>query len=195
MSKKVLFIHIPKTAGSSLNRTPIASKVDKKIHPFKTTIMDRIIELGAEDYFKFCFIRNPYSRFYSLYSYFQKMDKNHQFYKYNVRICEVMQKFTSFDEFSEAFLELRMKNNFHFYPQSRYVYCDGIKIADFVGKMENMADDVFKLAETIGVRTNFTIPHANKSTDGMYEKHFSKNSKNIVEKFYAEDLDNFDYSF
>lgn len=191
--QKVLFIHIPKTAGSSLNRTPILSKVDKKIHPFRTTIVDKIKEIEAEDYFKFCFVRNPYARFYSLYNYFYKMSESHPFHKYNGQICEVVQRYNTFEEFALAFPTLRIKNNFHFYPQSKYTFQEGNKVVDYIGRVETFKSSIDALCEILGLDSNFEIPHANQSTTGIWKDNYTTKSLQIVNEYYDDDFNFLSY--
>jgi len=194
LKSQVLFIHIPKTAGSSINSSPLMSKVDKKIHPFRTTINDKIIEIGAEDFFKFCFVRNPYARFYSLYNYFYHMNAEHIFYKYNGHICEVVQRFRTFSDFVHNFKELRIRNNFHFYPQSDYVYCEGELVADFIGKVENIDHDINDLAKLLDLAVNIELSEVNVSTKkDAYKQAYTEQLKMIVQDIYGRDFDNFGY--
>ena len=120
IEQELLFLHTPKVAGSSMNATPLAKKVKYKIHSFKGDVYDKVQELGAEDSFKYGFVRNPYSRFVSLYNYFFKMDEKHPFYRYNGPIVNVVRKYENINDFCEAFETLRLKGNFHFRPQVGY---------------------------------------------------------------------------
>jgi len=66
---KCIFIHIPRTAGSSIERALINDdwwNVDRKT---KHLIANQAKKLYSEywnDYFKFSFVRDPYSRMLSL---------------------------------------------------------------------------------------------------------------------------------
>ncbi|CAB9495509.1 sulfotransferase family 2 domain-containing protein [Alteromonas macleodii] len=196
MTDKLLFIHIPKTAGSSLNRTPIVQAASKKIHPFNGLIEDKITEIGAVEYFKFGFVRNPWARFFSLYNYFYKMDENHIHYKYNAHIVKVVKKFDCFSDFCRDFPSLRLRNNFHFYPQSRYVFDrKGKQILDYLGHVENLAYCVQELCETLGLKSDFQIPHVNKSTSDDYRLFYTAEDIKLIEEYFSEDVLRFNYRF
>jgi hypothetical protein len=85
---KVLFLHIPKTAGSSLISSEIGQRMDKRIHSFIGELKDTMTEMDVNSYYKFCFTRNPWDRFSSLYHYFYNMTESHMFYKYNPSIIK-----------------------------------------------------------------------------------------------------------
>ncbi|WP_417698442.1 sulfotransferase family 2 domain-containing protein, partial [Psychromonas sp.] len=67
---KCIFIHIPKTAGTSILMTLIGKdslKDHSNYYDFK-----RINSVKFKKYYKFCFVRNPYDRAVSLYEYLKK---------------------------------------------------------------------------------------------------------------------------
>ena len=118
---KALFLHIPKTAGSSLLSSELGEKIDKRIHSFVGTIEEQLEKTETQDYFKFCFTRNPWDRFSSLYHYFYNMTEEHMFYKYNPSIIKLVRRYDTFEKFCLAYPELNIKN-FHFYSQTKYMY-------------------------------------------------------------------------
>ncbi len=191
---KALFMHIPKTAGSSLLSSDLGGAIDKRIHSFVGSIDDIIREYSAEDHFKFCFTRNPYDRFCSLYYYFRNMTEDHMFYKYNGSILKLVKRYDTFEEFCLAFPELKIKN-FHFYSQSKYMYSNGNLILDYVGSMENLAEDVAILCDKLGVVQRNPIPHSNKSNSIDYRDVYSSKMKRVVEEAYAEDIEKLGYRF
>ncbi len=80
-SKKFVFIHIPKTGGSTVTNSLAEYSNDKvilanknnlqlkhKIHNYKHKTLDELIKINGktyEDYFKFTIVRNPYDRIIS----------------------------------------------------------------------------------------------------------------------------------
>lgn len=192
--KSLLFLHTPKVAGSSMNATPLAKKVKFKIHSFKGDINNKVKEIGAEDTFKYGFVRNPYSRFVSLFNYFSKMNEDHPFYRYNGPIVNVVKKYEDINSFCESFETLRLKGNFHFRPQIGYFFSENPDYkVDFIGKYENLQSDFDTLCDTVGVERS-KLPVANSSgrvTD--YMKLFSPDSRKVIESFYKDDFDYFDY--
>lgn len=191
---KVLFMHIPKTAGSSLLSSELGAAIDKRIHSFVGEIDDIIKEYGAEDYFKFCFTRNPYDRFCSLYYYFKNMTPEHMFYKYNGSILKLVKRYETFEDFCLAFPDLNIKN-FHFYSQSKYMFSNGSQIVDYIGKMENLNEDVADLCNKLGVVQTKQIPHSNKSNTVDYRDIYSNKMRKVVEDAYEEDIKRLGYTF
>lgn len=192
--KKKLFLHIPKTAGSSLLSSELGGCIDKRIHSFVGTLEEQIIKMNAEDYFKFCFTRNPWDRFSSLYHYFYYMTEEHMFYKYNPSIIKLVRKYKTFEEFCLAFPGLNIKN-FHFYPQTKYMLVGGRNIVDFVGKMENIDSDMAQLCEILNIAIKKPLPHSNKSKSSNYRDLYTEEMKAIVQKEYSQDIELLGYEF
>lgn len=192
--KSLLFLHTPKVAGSSMNATPLAKKVKFKIHSFKGDISHKVKEIGAEDTFKYGFVRNPYSRFVSLYNYFSKMTEAHPFYRYNVPIVNVVQKYNNINDFCEAFETLRLKANFHFRPQVGYFLSEDPDYkVDFVGKYEKLQSDFDELCVLVGLE-KMTLPVANSSGQVIdYMRLFSIESQKVIENYYKDDFEYFNY--
>jgi chondroitin 4-sulfotransferase 11 len=191
---KTLFLHIPKTAGSSLLSSELGSKIDTRIHSFVGSLEDKIRELNAMESFKFCFIRNPWDRFSSLYHYFFYMPEDHMFYKYNPSIIKLVRRYKTFEDFCLAFPKLNIKN-FHFYSQCKYMYIGEQNIIDYVGKMETLNDDVERICARLEVDLTKEIPHSNKSHSNDYRDLYSLKMKNIVKECYPEDVNLLGYKF
>lgn len=192
---KVLFLHVPKVAGSSMNHSPLSKRIDFKIHSFKGDVVDKIKALGAEGSFKFGFVRNPYSRFVSLYNYFYKMPENHMYYQYNGAICKVIKSYKTFNEFTIAFPDLRIRNNFHFQPQANYFVSKNVDFkVDFIGRYEELQCDVDKLSSILNVE-NFELGLSNSSGKvNSYLELYTQESLKVVSDFYAEDFCEFNYN-
>jgi hypothetical protein len=72
-NKKLIFIHIPKCGGTSMEKFILDNIDDKSIETKHFNIdMYKSTYQNINSYFKFCIIRNPYDRFLSLYNYFCK---------------------------------------------------------------------------------------------------------------------------
>lgn len=191
---KTLFLHIPKTAGSSLLSSEIGPMINKRIHSFVGSIEEQLEQTGTQDYFKFCFTRNPWDRFSSLYHYFYNMTEDHMFYKYNPSIIKVVRRYDTFEEFCLAFPKLNIKN-FHFYSQTKYMYVGDRNIVDFVGKMESLEDDIEELCEILKVTRSKAIPHSNKSNSKNYRDIYTAEMKDVISECYSKDVELLGYEF
>lgn len=186
-NKKIIFCHIDKTGGSSISKllSPdlICNNPDEPVqHELKHFTMKQLINLvdNQFNYFKFCFVRNPYDRALSKYFHHRKVSGGNQF--------EQKANMLSFKDW--------VKNNgLHvFRPQFHYIYKDETLLCDFVGKFENLQDDYkvlqdkFDLPELCHINENYKKPKHIKKLD-FYDKYAIE----YVNKNYAMDFKYFGY--
>jgi len=168
-----LFVHIPKVAGQSIEaifledlgltwETRQGLLLRKKKSHEKGP--DRLAHLTANEYvalgyidaetyaayFTFSFVRNPYARAISLYHYLGYSN------------------IISFSAFVKKELSKKVKEgHFFFQPQYNYIYSNkGVCLVDFVGKLENISEDIKYVLEKTGLQGK-KLPHANKSGKGL----------------------------
>lgn len=198
MNRNILFLHVPKTAGSSLNHHPISQKIDCKIHPISEFgIWDKITEENAQDYYKIAFIRNPWDRFVSLYFYFYNMQPNHWAYKYDHQTVQNIRRFKSFEDFClnfNDFDEAQPFKKFHFFNQSCWTHYKNKNIVDFLGKYENLDQDVASLQNIFEI-PHEPVPHTNQSDHGDYKNYYNSRTRNVVAEIYKKDIEYFEYKF
>jgi len=175
---KTIFVHIPRTGGTS-----IASALGKDIIDFGH---NKLISLkDIDDYFTFCFVRDPYDRFMSDYCY----------YKSKIRLDEgitrEIKKYEDFEDFALNFHKNECVINYiHFHTQKSYVYDVDIRLVDFIGRYESLQRDFNELCSIIGVRET-TLNHLNKS---LYDKQlYTSDMKENIYQHYIEDFETFNY--
>lgn len=167
---KVIFIHIPKVAGQSIEKCFLehheiswqarsALLLKENSDPGKGP--PRLAHLTANeyvlhgyvspkefaDYFKFSFVRNPWARLVSEY----KWRGYHR--KWSFR-----------DWLNNAFPQPGWTDNWrHVMPQYDYLFdSEGNCLVDFIGRFENLKDDFNIVRDQVGVKLP-DLPHANKS--------------------------------
>jgi hypothetical protein len=168
-NKKIIFCHIDKTGGSSISKSLspelVVSNPDEPVqHDLKHFTMNQLINLldNPLNYFKFCFVRNPYDRALSKYFHHRKVSGGNPFEQKANKLC--------FKEW--------VKNNGlqAFRPQFHYIYNNEILLCDFVGKFENLQEDYkviqdkFNLPELCHINENYKKPKNLKIID-YYDKH------------------------
>jgi hypothetical protein len=172
--KNILFIHIPKTGGTSI-RHLINDNVPKKF-PFGHDPLFSFKIDEIKNKFKFSIVRNPYTRTYSYYQHF--CEKN------NIKI--------NFENFLEEIKKGVVYKNtpMYYFPQSFYVY-------DHDG--ESSLDKIYKYEKLYELENDFSIvlPHFNR---GNYKKSDFNNDYtpkciSIIKKLFFVDFLNFEYSF
>ncbi len=186
---KTIFIHIPKTAGMSVVKAIFGDVIGGGHR--KITFYKSIFGNNLDNYFKFCFVRNPFDRLYSSYKFLEKggvnvHDKN-AFEMY-------LKNYTDFEDFVlNGLNEKLMREIIHFTPQTEFV-CNknGKIIVDFVGRFEKLEKDVESLSNLLG--REIKLPHLNsnqknKSSYQIYTKEMCKKVRGI----YNRDFDILSY--
>jgi len=160
-----IFIHIPKTGGES---------VWKALSKRKEHI--RAID-WQNDVFKFCFVRNPWSRLAS-------------FYKYCFHFYGEIDPFIK--KGFECWITKWSKQSFAkggTLTQWEWI-SDGEKIiVDFIGRFENIEEDWKKVASILSIDTPF--PHLNKDPNPA-PKH-TKETIEIIGDYCKKEIELFEY--
>lgn len=135
----------------------------------------------SKNFFKFCFVRNPYD--YAVSDYLWRIRKNQ----------------ISFNEY------LRLKinndqNNFIAMPITNWeIYTINDKIeVDYVGKFENLNSDLKKIFGILKINenyleNNFFLKKNNQRTD--YKDYYDEECKKLVSKLHYKEIDQFKYTF
>lgn len=200
-TNEFIFVHIRKTAGGSINETlrsvsiprpsDIISKVrtklgwEKDYHHYRfrqhATLLKAQEVLPKEvfdKYFKFAFVRNPFTRLVSEYEYIRGNKEHHR----NRRVSRM-----SFDQYI-TFQSVR----FDGYQTNMLTDENGKLLTNFIGKIENLEEDWKIICEQIKIP--FTeLPHNKKAKPVDYAAYYNKNNIKLVGKLWAKDFETFHY--
>lgn len=141
---KYLFFQMPKT-GSTFLHSLLREKLGKKIkieghHRLYEENKILIKGINDADLWKFCFVRNPYTRFISAYRYLVAPQKFS--HKNDIKEKKAILKYQNLSEFCHNLEEFTSNpDNFpiHFYPQHKWITdWDGNLTMDYTGKFETM---------------------------------------------------------
>lgn len=182
-----IFTHIPKAAGMSIG----SSLYDYEVGHIPIIVYKKILENKFDNYFKFTFARHPLDRFVSAYEFLKqggmKAYKNDLKFKQNV-----IDKYENIDDFIENWInEKNIYQYIHFIPQN-YFICDeyGNNLMDFVGKLENIANDYQYVCNKLNIKNNLKfINKTNKNNNNG----LSDSSKNKILAIYKKDFELLDY--
>lgn len=193
-----LFLHIPKTGGTSIERAlglhrcgchwhsssgdvPFGSKVEfiKKIE-------------GWQGLKKIVFVRNPWDRLVSTYFYLRNANLKtimpHQPPKSIGTV--ILSKKCSFKEWilshEKKQEDLEDINGFWLSPQKNWV---GENFFDFVGRFERINDHFCELFP------GKFLPYLNHSRHKHYSHFYDEETKYIVESWYKDDIFEYKYEF
>ena len=210
--KKIIFVHIPRCGGTTIEKNLWKNEfnsefdfneadekhllqgfIDKyrNIYQFDGLQhltfhnIKKIYPEESKKFFKFSFIRNPYSRIASTYAGIMTFRKD-------LRNFLVLYKDTSF----KNFLHLVKKNNHtHWLPINMFF---NDKDLDFIGRFESFDEDLDKLKKF----TNINLVKRNFSGELNFSEKFNylkfyedKECIELVNEIYKKDLDRFNYNF
>ena len=187
---KCVFIHIPKTAGSSIRNGIFKGDVNGPV--FSTLPKD------WEQYFSFTFVRNPYDRMVSAWKMFSDGMLNSKWAYHNKPPLVGISFFDFLQIAIDSSIDHDSRNNIesvlrhHTLPQVHPYHC--FEYTKFIGKFENLENDFQVIADKIGLKS-FNLVHFNRTNRKSYKEYYTDETYNIVSKYYKEDLLKFDYSF
>ena len=180
-----IFLHINKTAGTSIGK---AIGLQVKQHLTAREIIERI---GREKWlsaWKFTFVRNPWDRAVSLYEYRRGKDRTGiatrdlSFSAWTQRV---------FCEHPDPVLHNNPKS---FQTQSEWLRDDRGEInIDFVGRFESITGDFEEIAKKIA--PGASLRHLNASARAAYGSYYDSGSKELVTRWFEEDIERFGYVF
>jgi chondroitin 4-sulfotransferase 11 len=170
--KKMVFIHIPRTGGTSIKS---ALNLHDKIYKEDVYHMSaNDIPKKYNDYFKFTFVRNPFDRFVSLYFYNKSEHYKEMFPdKLTTKVAEKY----NFKEWLDNF---------------RYKHIQqvdfGLDKVDFVGKYENLQKD-------LNLQFNVKIEKENFTNHKHYSHYYDEESILKVSKISSKDIEVYSYCY
>jgi hypothetical protein len=207
---KCIFVHIPKTAGTSIEKALLPA------NPRKGSDHSILREYRGHkcfsEYFKFSFVRNPWARVYSVFNYYRSggnnfipsspKEKLYNWFQINFNKNYISDQAMAaqmphdFEEFCCRFL--RDREDFYgknaLGPQVEFLSIDGHLAMDFIGRFESLHEDWLHVTKTLGIESGLGHHRRNnKPTD--YRVHYSDHLASLVGDFYVEDLKAFNYRF
>ena len=185
---KFVFIHIPKTGGSSIEYLFMPETIGKEgmcIH--YAGKHSQLKDKRVTDYFTFSFVRNPFDRILSHYTFFIK--------KSHISGHDTRGSFPEFVKYYCSSKRTGWQRN-DFLPQFNYLSIDGETCdIDFVGKFENFQEDFNIVCDEIGMPRH-QLPHYNSSDNHKhYTEYYDDETREIVAEKYAKDIEYFGYEF
>ena len=188
-SKKILFIHIPKCAGVSIEKF-FGWNADR--HRTLQSYADEYSEDFLESCFKFTIVRNPWDRMVSWYFY-------HKNWWYDIKTKEAFQSWVK-DGMPDHWaipgktIDGTNWNNYDALSIMDFLNNDKNIDLNYIGKVETLDKDM----EYICKKTNTEykpLPKRNSSKRGHYTEYYDEETKNIVKERFKKDFLFFPYKF
>lgn len=188
-TKKYLFVHINKTAGTS---------IEQHIgQPFShITASELQAQLGSYLYnrkYSFAVVRNPFDRVSSHYHHRLRM-KNQNILKYNLSFCEWVHR--AYSERDPRFYDipLMFKPCFHWLSDGK----DNICVKKIL-RFESISEDFQQLVDSVPAFSNVgrVLPKVKKSANCSlaYRDLYDDNTVQVISDVFSDDIKHFGYSF
>lgn len=192
---KVLFIHIPKTGGTTIeqlfnikwtedNLLSTSYQGDVAPQHFNVAQLQKARPNKWVQYYKFTFVRNPWDRLVSTYHWFNRGCTTFELF--------VKYVYSMLKEHKDDILKVpnyRSMGFDHLVPQHEFV-TEGVNVFRF----EEFAQGVSSLM------AKFDLPierysHANSTKHAHYSTYYSAETQQMVAELYARDIEQFGYKF
>lgn len=187
--KDFVFVHVTRTGGTSVTSAlrPFGKDFSFHDHIGVEGIVRKIGGRLYDSLFSFAFVRNPWCKQVSFYTYIRRDPGHH--------LHTMMMKFNTFEDYIRTLPEqdvcLRTQ-------QLDTISFDGIPRVDFIGRFEYIERDFETITERIGVvavlpPTKFELHRSRQAK--YYRQYYTKETKEIVARVFARDIRIFDYEF
>ena len=203
-SARVLFVHVQKTGGQSiehlLRALPDARKVTglpgAKHATYRAAVQ---AHPDLADYWSFGFVRNPWARMWSWWSMIGRRDEAAEAgntwvatrIERNAFWSGVLEHCPDFESFvidgPDRFSRLRR-------PQLDYLRADGRQV-DFIGRTESLDQDVQVVCERLGVAPVVPQRNAARGPQTSWREQYTPAMRQRVADLFAVDLQAFGYDF
>ncbi|MBW2172233.1 MAG: sulfotransferase family 2 domain-containing protein [Deltaproteobacteria bacterium] len=193
-----IFVHIPRTAGSSIENIlwpgPRSVSelwggvVEKNLNKYQTGGLQHLfaehvrMEVGSNtfnQYFKFSFMRNPWDKAVSQFHYMRERKNLRKFIGMELD-----------DSFKKYLALIQRKIHVQWDEQYKFISNEnGDIMVDFLGRFENLEQDLNKVLNRLGVRMVRISFHR------PYYEYYDDEAIGIVQSMYKRDIDMFGYEF
>lgn len=200
-SQRLLFVHIPKTGGATIERV-IDNNVDdvRFERPRRHDTLSQILDLEPDlsTYWIFGFVRNPWARMVSWWAMIAEAKASAEAGdESNIRkfetypVWKAVRDYPDFETFvtrgPDEVERLRTS-------QVGFLSTPG-RCADFIGKTENMVDDVNVLRKRLSLRPVKKLPHRHRGSHGPYRDYYTSRTRDRIAGLFKDDIDEFGYEF
>ncbi len=186
-TKKLIFIHVHRTAGTSL-RNVLIRKIDDYIdvspqHSNAITLENDFFD-NYNDYYIFGFTRNPWERIFSWYS---LIELNNQ-----KSLAEERIRFEKFIEYDHA-SDFRTIF-FHYNSLDYFTNKKGEFIGAKIFRYEHLNKEIKTIVNQFNLQAS-EIPNINNASPKNYKEYYTDKSRNLIAEKCKKDIDYFNYTF
>ncbi len=214
-SLKAIYVHITKTAGSSIEvaldaveqRNTGATDLATGEHVNVVTGEEKHLTarqcrqwVGEDkwrEYFKFAVVRNPWDRFHSLWWNGRYVGKRHE-----LSLPEFADHYLhrNLSGRLQSLLQGRLRIHQRFRPQVDWLRSANGEIEmDYICRFETIAKDFAVVAERLGLPSaelpRVLVKNRSPLSRSFYADDFDDRTRELISAYYAEDIETFGYQF
>jgi len=197
-SQKFIFVHIPKTGGTSIEKLFDDSFYgwDEKHCLWKQHCsihqMQSVYGIDIDNYYKFSIVRNPWDRAVSDYKWWTRPNSPFFHFLKNTTLEDYLLIRNGYEKINH--LNDSTGRADHFYTQYSFIEIGGVCVMDCIIKFENLQQDFNIFCDQIGMPQQ-KLPHTNKTNRKHYSEYYNQKTIDIVAQLYHKDIEYFDYQF
>jgi len=194
-NNRIIFVHVPKTGGTSVRRALMARYPDMVMpQAFHTAL--RSAKFKTSDKFAFGFMRNPWERMVSHYRFMCQKPagpNDHKVYKRQSVIDMGFKEWAINGRFGEeiykAVGEFEAALSVHHISQMWW-----LRGCNFIGRFERLQEDADEAMRQIG-EPPLLLPHLQKTMGGDYRDEYDDELREFIGRLFAEDIEVGGYTF
>lgn len=188
--KRVIFLHVPKTGGTTVKRAFNIRKLDdpdptvrpSPQHLTCDLLRDHIGDDKYWSYYKFAFVRNPWARLVSSYFWRQQLPKERPVIPFKIFIENARIAVVSGQYYEHEFAD-------HFIPQTEFT-----RDADDVFKFEFFENGMRSIAAKLSMKLSALEGKPARPYDRYWE-HYDSYTRSIIADIYRDEIERFSYEF
>lgn len=209
---KFVFLAVPRTGSTTVRKILDDYSDVKSLHISKVTDMypyyhhipaGKLKKIFADkgwdwgSYRKFCVVRNPYDRVVSLYHHNHKMIENKEKRKRPLKYFFLKRIGVTYQTFYEYVNKLNTLNGLATSLENFISDEDGNVLVEDVLMFENLKSDLSRYLNNLGIQIKREdVPHLNSSSRRKnYKNYYDEETRQIIKRLYAYEIERFGYSY
>lgn len=191
---KALFIHVPKTGGTSIKEY-FDNQYDERFFHASARRFQHMFPHNWNDIFKFAFVRNPWDRYVSMYHYRVRIgDPELEIELSNVSFADWLKTIRDLYEYKQS-KALTFGYGVFIGNQVNYLIDDKKNICmDFIGRYESLQKDFYQVCVKLGIEVR-EMPHLKRTSHKQYQSYYDDETREIIQKLCWRDIEEFNYTF
>jgi hypothetical protein len=195
---KCIFIHIQRTAGSSIEKWICDDDwwfIDKSTKHMLASQTKELYKEYWDDYFKFSFVRNPWNRMGSMFL-------NTEYYNISTNGSGII----DISKYKEKWgFPILVENDYRFSKREdvtndrhieNQVYGNILdEELDFIGKFENLQQDIQFIKDKLNIANDFNFHLMKSDNSKNYTEYYDDKTKEEVYNLYKNDIVKYNYDF